>query len=612
MAFQLPAIQKNGEYGSVKIKDIEYSAHGDKACCDGYGLKISSGAVRARKKRELLIKYPSGTAMCRIDTHLAIASEDALYLDGKKLCTLEKSSTKSFCTLGKTAYLIPDLAWCNVESGEWGKMREKWQGDVSFEARQGMHSIILNSDDYFNFTPGDRLRISGCTTYPHNNKVITVIDAEKDELRFPTGSFTLGVEYGTVTIERVVPNFTSLFSCGGRLWGLIKDRIYVSSLENPLLFSYENELDDTWNKTHADGGDFTGGCDMFGTAYLFKDESVWCVTGNSPAEYEISRLRIPALAENQTTSLCATAKGICYYGVEGLVSATPSSYEIIGDELPEGLENTVCAALGGRLGVSGKKDGRYYTFIRENDGSWSPQNDVCAVGMTQYNGNAIFLSSDGSLLRENASCAETPESVFESRDIYIGRKTAIERLELDLKLESPNADETAVADLPSADAGTANSITPTATADGTDTTAITATSAAELASGEATTHAADTAATAEFSTPAELASGEATATADENTPSATTPAVADLPSATATATTASVADTTAAEAVPSAEIFISCDGGEYRRIASFTGERQGEFNLSLKGLKAARVKLKLHTVGSWCLRAFSLYYKKPT
>ena len=98
---------------------------------------------------------------------------------------------KTFAALGAYIIIMPDMAYYNKLTGEFGSLNASWSGaatiqDGTYEDETAKANTIYAAGANFSgrFKDGDALTISGATVHPANNKTIIVREVDGDYLRF--------------------------------------------------------------------------------------------------------------------------------------------------------------------------------------------------------------------------------------------------------------------------------------------------------------------------------------------------------------------------------------------------------------------------------------------
>lgn len=223
-------------------------------------------------------------------------------------------------------------------------------------------------------------------------------------------------ESGTVSIVRQVPDLDYVCVNENRLWGCSGDTIYASALGDPFNFNVFDGLStDSWASGTADAGDFTACVSYLGYPIFFKEDAVYKVYGDKPANFQwtpSARLGVKAGCDR---SLAVAGETLFYLSRAGIVAYTG------------GIPAVMSGGLGANTMWSGAAAGsdalRYYVSMSDGTGYnlfvydtqrkvWHREDATQAVGFAFWGGGLHMLTSDGKLWRidGNAGTKEAPLS----------------------------------------------------------------------------------------------------------------------------------------------------------------------------------------------------------
>lgn len=108
--------------------------------------------------------------------------------------------------------IFPDLKYYDYANNIFGNMNASYSSslitfkNVSFPYTNsitfGTNTMTLSSGQWdASLVAGDTMQIDGCVTYPSNNKTATILSRTNTVLTFAAGTFTTGIEAGTVVIS---------------------------------------------------------------------------------------------------------------------------------------------------------------------------------------------------------------------------------------------------------------------------------------------------------------------------------------------------------------------------------------------------------------------------
>ena len=165
---------------------------------------------------------------------------------------------------------------------------------------------------------------------------------------------------------RRVPDLDYLTECDNRVWGCSgsENVIYACKLGDPTnWFSYRNTAADSYAVTVGSDGDFTGAATCMGYVLFFKENSLHKLCGTKPSDFQLSSLRCRGVAKHAAGSLCVINETLYYLSPEGVMAWDGSlPVKVSGTLDPSGL-------TGARRAAAGWLDGRYYLYLKREEGS---------------------------------------------------------------------------------------------------------------------------------------------------------------------------------------------------------------------------------------------------
>lgn len=228
-------------------------------------------------------------------------------------------------------------------------------------------------------------------------------------------------ETGSLTVSRRVPALEQLCVNENRLWGCVGSTIYASKLGDPANFAVFDGLStDSWQSDTVDAGDFTACVSYLGYPVFFKEDSVYKVYGDRPANFQWTpSARLGVLAGSEK-SLAVAGETLYYLSRAGIAAYTGGIPSIVSG--PLGQETRWQKAVGGSDGL------RYYVSLYDGScwalyvydtryGVWHREDAVQARDFAYWDGGLHLLLSSGALYRLDGSAgtAETAvnwEAVF--------------------------------------------------------------------------------------------------------------------------------------------------------------------------------------------------------
>lgn len=202
-----------------------------------------------------------------------------------------------------------------------------------------------------------------------------------------TGEPGLGCLSLSISMQRQVPDMDYICESGNRLWGVSNAQenrvwneesgkydvftsrcIYVSALGFPERFwDFDGVSTDSYQVAIGSEGDFTAICAFNGGVCCWKEQRLYRITGNYPAEYYMHDYQVAGVQKGSYRSLIIENEVLYYKGVLGIYAYTGGTPALISSNLgAEILHN-----------AAGGTDGKYYY-----------------VGCSDSEGGEILLSYD--------------------------------------------------------------------------------------------------------------------------------------------------------------------------------------------------------------------------
>lgn len=126
-------------------------------------------------------------------------------------------------------------------------------------------------------------------------------------------------------VERRIPQLDGVFIHNNRLWGWKDDTIYCSGLGNPFNW-YNYELSTgAWTVATGTPGRITAGCSYLGYPIFFKEDRLFKVYGEYPAQFRLSQVSIPGVREGGAKSLAICGRLLTYAGPDGIYQYSGSN-----------------------------------------------------------------------------------------------------------------------------------------------------------------------------------------------------------------------------------------------------------------------------------------------
>ncbi len=277
---------------------------------------------------------------------------------------------KSFAAMGAYILIMPDKAFYNRLTGEFGSLEASWSGSAKlqdgtiYEEEAKANTIYAAGANWESrFKPGDAVTISGCGVHPENNLTIVIREIEGDYLRFYENSFVIGTggdQEAAITVSRRVPDMDFFFANENRLWGCKGDDIYASKLGDPFNWSvFDGISTDSYSVSVGSAGDFTAGFSYKGYPCFFKEESIYKVYGDKPSNFQVMGSASLGVERSSGSSPAIAGETLFYLSRTGVTAYSGGMPASVHDAFGT---DRYREAVGGTDGV------KYYISMKDADG----------------------------------------------------------------------------------------------------------------------------------------------------------------------------------------------------------------------------------------------------
>lgn len=379
------------------------------------------------------------------------------YADGEKKGDVS-AGRKVFASLGAYVIILPDKAYYNRLTDQFGTLEASWTGSAVIqdgtyagESAEANTIYAAGTDWAEYFRAGDAVRISGCAAHPENDQTILIREIEGAYLRFYENSFTIGEggDAEELTIAREMPEMDFLCENENRLWGCRGDTIYASKLGDPFNWNVFDGLStDSYAVDVGSAGDFTACCSYLGYPVFFKEEHIYKVYGSKPSNFQVMGSASLGVQAGSHLSLAIAGETLFYLSRAGVVAYSGGVPQSIA--APFGTER-YRNAVGGSDGVKyyismEDAQGKWTLFVYDTRrGLWHKEDALQAVGFGWREG-LYFLDAEGCLwlnggagtVPEGAVPEGAVESVAEFGDFVENdpNKKGTGKLQLRMELEA--------------------------------------------------------------------------------------------------------------------------------------------------------------------------------
>lgn len=319
-------------------------------------------------------------------------------------------------------YYWDGSAWTYLMA-EFGSLESTYTGGATFQdgylygeaaEKNTIYNASVTWSNYFK--AGDAVTISGCTSYPDNNKtpVIREIDDTAHTMSFYENIFDNGSETN-VTISRWVPNMDFLCENENRLWGCKGDTIYASKLGDPFNWNVFDGLStDSYSVDVGSAGDFSGCVSHLGYPVFFKQGNIYKVYGSIPSNYQVMGSATLGCQEDSGASFAVAGEILFYLSRAGIMAYSggiPSSVaEVFGTER---YKNAVAGSDGLKYYVSMEDSAEaWHLFVYDTvRGLWHREDNVQALYMAYaHDDNNLYLLDSAGKIWAIGNVADPPES----------------------------------------------------------------------------------------------------------------------------------------------------------------------------------------------------------
>ena len=331
------------------------------------------------------------------------------YADGTLRGTVT-DTLKQFTALGAYIIIMPDMAYYNKLTQEFGSLNASWSGSATIQdgtyagETAKANTIYADGANWADkFKVGDAVAISGATIHTTNNQTIIIREIDGDNLRFYENSFLInegGDSETALTVAREMPELEFVCENENRLWGCKDDTIYSSKLGDPFNWNVFDGLStDSYAVQVGSAGDFTACCSYLGYAIFFKEDQIYKVYGDRPSNFQLMASASLGVEAGSHASLAIAGETLFYLSRVGIMAYTGGIPESIAQ--PFGTVRYADA-------VGGSDGRKYYVSMHDSDGEWSlfvydtqfgmwHREDALQVVGFAWNADLYFLDASGTL-----------------------------------------------------------------------------------------------------------------------------------------------------------------------------------------------------------------------
>lgn len=209
-----------------------------------------------------------------------------------------------------------------------------------------------------------------------------------------------------VTVKREVPDMDGLCTANNRLWGCKGDTIFASKPGDPFNFNVFDGLStDSYAVDTGSPGSFTACCSYLGYPTFFKEEAIYKIYGNKPANFEAIASLTAGVAKNSDKSLAVAGDMLFYLSHAGVAcysGGTPTFLQSVFGDVS--YKNGVGGSDGLKYYISmSDGDGTFHLFVYDTArGLWHKEDDKKILAffrqgqqLHMVDENGVFLSEAG-------------------------------------------------------------------------------------------------------------------------------------------------------------------------------------------------------------------------
>ncbi len=345
---------------------------------------------------------------------LCWAAEKAFWYKGERKGPLT-AGKKTFAALGAYVVILPDKAYYNTLTDEFGHLESAWEGreltfenGLLYEETAEANTIRAPGVKWENyFRAGDAVTISGCTKHQKNNKTPIIREIDGDKLYFyeyvfeldGDGGTTPYTETGALSIKRTVPDLRYICENENRLWGCDGNTIYASKLGDIFNWNvFDGVATDSYAVDTGSAGEFTGCVSFLGYPVFFKEDHIYKVYGSMPSNFEVMGSATMGVAAGSAGSLAIAGETLFYLSRAGVVAYSGGIPQPISGALGlERYQNAVAGSDGLKYYISMENvNGGWSLFVYDTQrGVWHREDDTRATHFARWGGNLYLLRTDG-------------------------------------------------------------------------------------------------------------------------------------------------------------------------------------------------------------------------
>lgn len=254
---------------------------------------------------------------------------------------------------------------------------------------KGKYDAVLDGVSYILAAPelaaGDELRWNG-------EEFSAVVSGAEEPVAWDVGNGSAGkivftgtvvneyTESGTITVARKVPDLDSVFEHGNRLMGCKGDTVYISAAGDMFNWNlFDGTAADSFATETGTPGKFTGAISYYGYPRFFKEDYIFTLFGDYPAEYALQKYEAHGVMEGSEKSLAVVNGRLFYLSRFGPQLYTGSVPSRIADAFgTDRYKNGIGGSDGLKYYLSmEREDGTDHLFVYDTEkGLWMREDDL--------------------------------------------------------------------------------------------------------------------------------------------------------------------------------------------------------------------------------------------
>ena len=247
--------------------------------------------------------------------------------------------------------------------------------------------------------------------YANTNSIMIAGTAEK--------ALSGSTRYGTITVERELPDLDFVTECNNRLWGCSSqtNEILACKQGDPTNWSsYMGLTGDSYRVTVGAPGPFTGCIAYLGYVLFFKEDCLLKLFGTKPSNYQISQTNCRGVQKGSEGSLVIVNETLYYKSPVDVVSYNGGLPNSVSEALGRVTYTDVCAGdVAGRYYLAMTGEGVRGVWCYDVDkGLWAREDDADVRCVFALNGVGYLAAADGTVYEIQKAGTDSAEGLGRS------------------------------------------------------------------------------------------------------------------------------------------------------------------------------------------------------